>query len=128
MAAEVIPALPMMPARCNTTTRLPPLPVKAYLAKWDIENELTNAVNLAVKEDSDDPYRIISDYLRALAKEQDDEDDDEDDIIMEGDEMPVMAPRTQRAGVCKKTAHSPRRAHHGVVPSLTWKPPARARR
>ena len=42
--------------------------VKAYIAKYDIENELSTAVNLAVKADSDDPYRVISDYLRTLAK------------------------------------------------------------
>jgi len=39
-----------------------------------LENELSNAVNQAIKLDSDDPYRVISDYLRQFAKETDDDD------------------------------------------------------
>ena len=42
--------------------------VKEYIAKWNLEDELSNAVNQAIKQDSDDPYRVISDYLRKFAK------------------------------------------------------------
>ena len=42
--------------------------VKAYIAKHNLEDELSNAVNQAIKLDSDDPYRVISDYLRQFAK------------------------------------------------------------
>jgi len=65
-----------------------------YIAKYNLEAELSKAVNLAIKENSEDPYRVISDYLRTLA-----EDDDEDEMIMEEDEMPVMKPRGKRQQV-----------------------------
>ena len=42
--------------------------VKEYIAKHNLEDELSNAVNQAIKLDSDDPYRVISDYLRKFAK------------------------------------------------------------
>ena len=42
--------------------------VKDYIAKYNLEDELSNAVNHAIKLDSDDPYRVISDYLRQFAK------------------------------------------------------------
>ena len=42
--------------------------VKAYIAKHNLEDELSNALNQAIKLDSDDPYRVISDYLRQFAK------------------------------------------------------------
>ena len=42
--------------------------VKDYIAKYNLEDELSNAVNQAIKLDSDDPYRVISDYLRQFAK------------------------------------------------------------
>ena len=44
------------------------LAVKEYIAKHNLEDELSNAVNQAIKLDSDDPYRVISDYLKTLAK------------------------------------------------------------
>ena len=42
--------------------------VKEYIAKYNLEDELSNGVNLAIKQNSDDPFRVISDYLRTLAK------------------------------------------------------------
>jgi len=41
--------------------------VKEYIAKYNLEDELSTAVNHAIKADSDDPFRVISDYLRTLA-------------------------------------------------------------
>jgi len=68
--------------------------VKAYIAKHDLEKELSNAVNEAIKQDSDDPYRVIIDYLKDFAQEEEDEDE-----IMEEHEMPVMKPRGKREQV-----------------------------
>ena len=93
--------------------------VKEYIKKYNLEDELSNAVNQAIKLDSDDPYRVISDYLRKFAKvcthyhdsecppklrltrrqEQDEEEDEEDDVIQEGEE-PVMRPAGRRQQVC----------------------------
>ena len=42
--------------------------VKAYIAKYNLEDELSNAVNQAIKLDSDDPFRVIADYLAKFAK------------------------------------------------------------
>lgn len=42
--------------------------VKDYIAKYNLEDELSNAVNQAIKLDSDDPFRVISDYLKQFAK------------------------------------------------------------
>ena len=42
--------------------------VKAYITKFDLERELSNAVNLAIKEDAPDPYRVIIDYLKDLTQ------------------------------------------------------------
>ena len=42
--------------------------VKDYIAKHNLEDELSNAVNHAIKLDSDDPFKVISEYLRKLAK------------------------------------------------------------
>jgi len=69
--------------------------VKAYIAKHDLEKELSNAVNEAIKQDAEDPYRVIIEYLKDFALEE----DDDDDIIEEHMEMPTMKPRGQRAGV-----------------------------
>jgi len=63
-----------------------------------MEDELSNAVNQAIKLDSDDPYRVISDYLRKFAKDQDEEEDDDDDVIPEGEE-PVRMPVGRRQQV-----------------------------
>jgi len=73
--------------------------VKEYIAKHNLEDELSNAVNHAIKLDSDDPYRVISDYLRKFAKDADDDDyDDDDDVIPEGEE-PVRRPQGRRQQV-----------------------------
>jgi len=73
--------------------------VKAYISKHNLEDELSNAVNQAIKLDSDDPYRVISDYLKQFAKEKDDDeyDDADDDIMQEGEE-PVQRPPPGRRG------------------------------
>jgi len=67
--------------------------VRQYLTKFGIEEQVSNAVNMAIKQNSDDPFRIISDYLRTLAKNQED-DDEADEIIDEQEEMLLMAKRT----------------------------------
>ena len=72
--------------------------MKEHIAKHNLEDELSNAVNQAIKLDSDDPYRVISDYLRKFAKEQDEEEDDDDDVIPEGEE-PVQRPTGRRQQV-----------------------------
>lgn len=41
--------------------------VKAYIAKHDLEKELSNAVNEAIKQDAEDPYRVIIEYLKDFA-------------------------------------------------------------
>jgi len=82
--------------------------VKDYIAKYNLEEELSNAVNQAIKLDSDDPYRVISDYLRAKAKEpeDDEEPEDEDDVIAEGDE-PVVRSTGRRNQVAAKKFEVP---------------------
>ena len=45
--------------------------VQQYLTQFGIEQHISNAVNMAIKQNSDDPFRVISDYLRKLAKDQD---------------------------------------------------------
>ena len=79
------------------------LAVKEYIAKHNLEDELSNAVNQAIKLDSEDPYRVISDYLRQFAKEQDEEMDDDDDVIPEGEEpaMPVNRGRRNQVVAAK---------------------------
>ena len=59
---------------------------------------LPAAQNQAIKLDSDDPYRVISDYLRKFAKDQDEEEEDDDDVIPEGEE-PVQRPVGRRQQV-----------------------------
>ena len=74
--------------------------VKEYIAKYQLEDELSAAVNMAIKANSDNPYKMISDYLKTLADpESDDEADDDDDMMEEEEEaaMPVTKPRGRRA-------------------------------
>ena len=70
---------------------------KAYMEKHQLEQFLSDAVNEAIKLDSDDPLRVISDYLRQFAKEKDlsDYEDDDDDVIGEHEEpvRPMMSGR-----------------------------------
>ena len=42
--------------------------VKDYILQYDIESKLSKAVNEAIRLDSKDPFRVISDYLRQYAK------------------------------------------------------------
>ena len=74
--------------------------VKEYIAKYQLEDELSAAVNMAIKQNSDNPFKVISDYLKTLAND-DDDDEDEDDVMDEAEEelMPVTKPRGRRAQV-----------------------------
>jgi len=90
--------------------------VKEYIAKYNLEDELSNGVNLAIKQNSDDPFRVISDYLRTLAKDADEEDEDEDDIIQEGDEMPMPVNRGRRQQVVAAKVDVPSDWKPKVVP------------
>ena len=40
--------------------------VKDYFGKYNLEAEVSYAVNLAIKVQSDDPFRVICDYLKTL--------------------------------------------------------------
>ena len=83
--------------------------VKAYIAKYNLEEELSNAVNEAIKLDSDDPYKVISDYLKKFANkdDEDDYDEDDDEIIAEDDE-PVMRAVGRRGQVAAKAFEVPK--------------------
>mmetsp|Transcript_2857 Transcript_2857/g.4867 ORF Transcript_2857/g.4867 Transcript_2857/m.4867 type:complete len:350 (-) Transcript_2857:493-1542(-) len=71
--------------------------VKEYIAKYKLEDELSNAVNLAIKENSEDPYLVIANYMKSLSTTDEDYDDDNDDIMEEGeDEMPKLQARGRR--------------------------------
>jgi len=41
--------------------------VKEYISKYQLEDELSAAVNMAIKANSDNPFKLISDYLKTLA-------------------------------------------------------------
>ena len=77
--------------------------VKEYISKYQLEDELSAAVNMAIKANSDNPFKLISDYLKTLADpESDDDADDDDDDMMEEEEeaaMPATKPRGRRAQV-----------------------------
>jgi hypothetical protein len=74
--------------------------VKEYIAKYQLEDELSAAVNMAIKQNSDNPFKVISDYLKTLAND-DEEEEDDDDVMDEAEEelMPVTKPRGRRAQV-----------------------------
>ena len=42
--------------------------VKEYIEKYDIENKLSEAVNAAIKAESTDPFKVISEYLKQFAE------------------------------------------------------------
>ena len=42
--------------------------VKDYLVKYNLEDDLSAAVNHAIKQNSDDPHRIIAEWMMKLAK------------------------------------------------------------
>ena len=77
--------------------------VKEYISKYQLEDELSAAVNMAIKANSDNPFKLISEYLKTLADpESDDDADDDDDDMMEEEEeaaMPATKPRGRRAQV-----------------------------
>ena len=41
--------------------------VRDYIQKYGIEEKLSEAVNTAIKQESTDPFRVISDYLKQFA-------------------------------------------------------------
>eukprot|EP00325_Prymnesiales_sp_UTEX-LB-985_P027204 CAMPEP_0174733464 /NCGR_PEP_ID=MMETSP1094-20130205/61362_1 /TAXON_ID=156173 /ORGANISM="Chrysochromulina brevifilum, Strain UTEX LB 985" /LENGTH=353 /DNA_ID=CAMNT_0015936123 /DNA_START=41 /DNA_END=1102 /DNA_ORIENTATION=+ len=91
--------------------------VKEYIAKYNLEDELSNGVNLAIKQNSDDPFRVISDYLRTLAKDGgDEEEEDDDDIIHEGEEEPMPVNRGRRQQVVAAKVEVPTGWKPKVVP------------
>ena len=42
--------------------------VKDYIVKYGIEEKLSEAVNVAIKQESTDPFRVISEYLKQFAE------------------------------------------------------------
>ena len=42
--------------------------VKEYIAKHNLQEELSAATNVAIKSNSEDPLLVVSDYLRSRAK------------------------------------------------------------
>lgn len=95
--------------------------VKDYIAKYQLEDELSTAVNMALKQNSDDPFGVISAYLKTLANDPDDADDD-DDMIMEEEEqaLPTTKPRGRRDQVMAAAVEVPA----DFVPPVYEKPPA----
>ena len=76
---------------------------RSMLPLFSAQDELSNAVNQAIKLDSDDPYRVISDYLRQFANEKgDDEDEDDDDVIPEGEEPQLRSIGRRQVVAAKK--------------------------
>merc|ERR1740139_1249237 len=76
--------------------------VKEYISKYQLEDELSAAGNMAIKANSDNPFKLISDYLKTLADPEDSEADDDDDDMMEEEgeaSMPATKPRGRRAQV-----------------------------
>ena len=63
--------------------------MQEYIKKYNLEDELSHAVNLAIKENSDDPFKVISEYTKGLSKagDDEDEDEDEDEVVTEEQEM-----------------------------------------
>lgn len=41
--------------------------VRDYIQKYNIEEKLSEAVNMAIKQESTDPFRVIAEYLKTLA-------------------------------------------------------------
>jgi len=82
--------------------------VKEYIAQYKLEDELSYAVNLAIKQNSDDPYLVIAEYMKTLSTTEVDDDDD-DDVIAEEDEqqIPVMQKRVRHKQVIAKAIEIP---------------------
>ena len=77
--------------------------MQEYIKKYNLEDELSHAVNLAIKENSDDPFKVISEYTKGLSKGagDEDEDEDEDEVVTEEQEMkmPVLKGRKRHEQV-----------------------------
>jgi len=71
--------------------------VKDYIQKYKLEEELSVAVNMAIKGNSDDPYLIIAEHMKSLSHTEEEEEEDDDDVMMEEEEqMPVLKKRGRR--------------------------------
>jgi len=83
--------------------------VKEYIAKYKLEDELSYAVNLAIKENSDDPFKVIADYMKTLQTSPSDDEDDDDDVIGEDQEqaIPAMGSRVRHKQVIAKAVEIP---------------------
>ena len=81
--------------------------LKAYIEKHNLEDVLSNAVNLAIQQDSDDPCWVMSEYLKTLCTHVDDECEDDEDVIPEGQEIPVMKARGRRDQVMAASIEAP---------------------
>jgi len=77
--------------------------VKAYIAQHNLEKELSNAVNEAIKQEALDPYRVIIDYLKDFTLEE----EVDEDIIEEHMDVPAMKPRGKREQVMASTFEVP---------------------
>jgi cAMP-dependent protein kinase regulator len=92
--------------------------VQEYIKKYNLEDELSHAVNLAIKENSDDPFKVISEYTKGLSKGagDEDEDEDEDEVVTEEQEMkmPVLKGRKRHEQVMAAAVEVP----------AGWTPPA----
>lgn len=83
--------------------------LKDYIDKYHLEEELSAAVNMAISQDSDDPFWVISVYLKSLSNKGQDEDDDDEHETMQEDEqtIPQMQGRGRRAQVIAPTVEIP---------------------
>lgn len=91
--------------------------VKDYITKYKLEDELSNAVNLAIKQQSEDPYLVIADYMKQLST-TDDYDEDEEEVMDEQEEMkiPPMKARGRRDQVMASKVEIPADWKPKVVP------------
>ena len=90
--------------------------LKDYIDKYKLEDELSTAVNMAISQDSEDPFWVISQYLKTLSSKGQEEDEDEDDVhdtIEEGQVIPQMQARGRRNQVIAAAVEVP----------ADWKPP-----
>ena len=76
--------------------------VKEYISKYQLEDELSAAVNMAIKANSDNPFKLISEYLKTLADpESDDDADDDDDDADDDDALALLAAVNRRSLVAR---------------------------
>ena len=83
--------------------------LKDYIDKYKLEDELSAAVNMAISQDSDDPFYVISVYLKSLSNRGQDEEEEDDDheTMEEGQEIPQMQARGRRNQVIAPAVEIP---------------------